>query len=1213
MKRIIKIALALAPCIAIGLFGHDVVAIKSLEELYKLSLLQGVEVCYEEYAKESVEAAAFVNYESIFYTDGGFSKTASKDVWITTHIGNNLSGSDLADSNLSCKQVFEGYNNKAKGIKDYYQIPNTLEGLGYVLGDTQSEEGQAGGATESDSDKVVFSIGLIKDASGNNANPITSSGAITCSAEQVFYKGGLFSSDEYVWELTACNGEITGSYRGEDIYKISFSNNLVPDYESDPYRDLFWHYDYYQLNLGSGDEVELTEAFYKSQFYETLERFVKSVVFDYYGDPVVEAEVALATSENDESGLGVFYKLIGDNSSLASGVMLQNLNVSTDYSSWGNGISYVHYVWDNEWIYSLYYRYLINTINKHNSGEIEANKITINNCSSEKPESGWAFRNSSSEWCSINFSGTSGAVLNNDLSIVVSSNRLGAGKFGDILTWFGDENSYIGISEDSYANESIAENGDLQPVAPSETTEDSENKQDECYANSGSLGWIMCPIITAAQGVGEFMWEEILEKHLELPASEIFASDGGVWDGWSTMQNIANILFIILFLVVIFSQLTGMGIDNYGVKKILPRLIVIAILVNLSYLICQIAIDLSNIFGMGLNNMFSGWAGDIGSGAEASGGAQAGSWALTSVLGVAGLGLYGILQGGTLLGAAAAIGLLILGLVITIVVAILTLYLILTVREAGVVLAVIIAPVAIVCYALPNTEKLSKKWFDLFKALLVVYPICGAMVGAGQLAGAVLSRIDSPSMKFAAMIVQVLPFFLVPTLLRSSLSMMGNVGARLSTLGRSFGRRGSRTVTGAVRNSERFKDFSQSQREAAAERRARRTREGVNIFGRRVGGLANRNPNALSERQRDRLRKADDVLLAQRKQREENRLRTQGGYYDAMVNKQDLSIESETDAIARLNDPTVLAAERSSLADKARLERSKARTILLSDRYRNEGLEQLQVRWNIAFDSNDEDELDALTNVMTQRYGTSAANSIANRLGEVDIVGNTNRQNSMRTLQRTMNDNSAFAGNMRSKTPDAFQMISEAGTRYDAATGRTSFENLNYFSRNNTIATQVKDWATASGATLQRAVDSGAISERQLEELLNSDDPSIRSGLQSEDGKREILEAALYNRRHNSSGVGPNLDNATASARYQAEKDAQRVAQEAAERTARRTDYEAAQQVANNRRVIEVRRYKPKIVGAGMSNHTIKVMGDGRMIDEQGNEFTDIDLYDRSD
>ena len=310
MKRIIKIALALAPCIAIGLFGHDVVAIKSLEELYKLSLLQGVEVCYEEYAKESVEAAAFVNYESIFYTDGGFSKTASKDVWITTHIGNNFSGSDLADSNLSCKQVFEGYNNKAKGIKDYYQIPNTLEGLGYVLGDTQSEEGQAGGATESDSDKVVFSIGLIKDASGNNANPITSSGAITCSAEQVFYKGGLFSSDEYVWELTACNGEITGSYRGEDIYKISFSNNLVPDYESDPYRDLFWHYDYYQLNLGSGDEVELTEAFYKSQFYETLERFVKSVVFDYYGDPVVEAEVALATSENDESGLGVFYKLI---------------------------------------------------------------------------------------------------------------------------------------------------------------------------------------------------------------------------------------------------------------------------------------------------------------------------------------------------------------------------------------------------------------------------------------------------------------------------------------------------------------------------------------------------------------------------------------------------------------------------------------------------------------------------------------------------------------------------------------------------------------------------------------------------------------------------------------------------------------------------------------------------------------------------------------
>lgn len=680
----------------------------------------------------------------------------------------------------------------------------------------------------------------------------------------------------------------------------------------------------------------------------------------------------------------------------------------------------------------------------------------------------------------------------------------------------------------------VVVDGDGNVIDPNDS--DLDNKQNECYNGSGSLGWIICPIIEMADGVGQHMWEQIEEYHLKIPASEVFKSGGGVETGWNAVRNIANVIFIILFLVVIFSQLTGVGIDNYGIKKILPRLIVIAILVNLSYLICELAVDLSNIFGMGLNNMLSSWAGDIVGSTGQGAGAQVGAWALTAILGGGGVILFSTLKAGSFAGGLMGIGLAALGIIIVIIVAMLTLYLILIAREAGVVLCIIVAPVAIVCYALPNTEKLAKKWFDLFKALMVVYPICGAMVGGGQLAGSILASIDNPGMKVAAMIVQVLPFFLVPMLLKSSLALMGNVGARLSTLGRNIGRRSSAGVRGAIQNSERFKDFSQFHRENAMERRARRTREGVNILGRRVGGLANRNPNTLSERQRDRLRKADDTLLAQRKQSEENRLRTQGGYYDAMVNKQDLSIEAEADAIARLNDPTVLASERSALAEKARLERSKARTTLLANRYSGEGLEQLQARWNAAFDSNHADDLDALTNVMMQRYGTSAANSIASRLGEISIIGNSNRQDSMRTLQRTMNDNSTFANNMRSKAPDAFQMVSEAGTHYDAATGGTTYEDLSYFSGNNIIATQAKDWATASGATLQRAVDNGAMSERMLEELLTSDDPSIRSGLQSEDGKREILEAALYNMRHNPSGTGTNLDNATASARYQAER-----------------------------------------------------------------------------
>lgn len=62
------------------------------------------------------------------------------------------------------------------------------------------------------------------------------------------------------------------------------------------------------------------------------------------------------------------------------------------------------------------------------------------------------------------------------------------------------------------------------------------------------------------------------------------------------MQSIANAAFIVAFLIVIYSQLTSVGISNYGIKKLVPRVVIAAIFVNLSFVICALMIDLSNIF-----------------------------------------------------------------------------------------------------------------------------------------------------------------------------------------------------------------------------------------------------------------------------------------------------------------------------------------------------------------------------------------------------------------------------------------------------------------------------------------------------------------------------------------------------------------------------------------------------------------------------------------
>lgn len=418
------------------------------------------------------------------------------------------------------------------------------------------------------------------------------------------------------------------------------------------------------------------------------------------------------------------------------------------------------------------------------------------------------------------------------------------------------------------------------------TTPPSTSSQPSCYDGSGPLGWILCPVIQSVSTIGTTMWKSIEKNHLQVPAGEIFGNNSGVRDAWGIIRDIANILFIVLFLAVIFSQLTGVGIDNYGIKKILPRLIVVAVLINLSYIICELAIDLSNILGNGLNSILSDAANNVASGNGASLGSGITEWIFTAALGGGGAALFVFLNPAGALAGAAALGLAVLGVVISIVVALLILYAIVVARSAGIILLTVLAPAAIVCYALPNTEKLAKKWFDIFKALLVVYPICGAMVGAGRMAGAVLSGINNGSMKVAAMVVQVLPFFLIPTLLKSSLALMGNLGAKISNLGRQgkqLGAKGFAKAQGAVKGTEQFKNWSQYQQEKTAANRAGRVQ--ARLRNRMASG------KTLSTREQDKLRRADDTVLAWQSREEVNARRTSEQSYAA----REAAIETENE------------------------------------------------------------------------------------------------------------------------------------------------------------------------------------------------------------------------------------------------------------------------------------------------------------------------------
>lgn len=260
------------------------------------------------------------------------------------------------------------------------------------------------------------------------------------------------------------------------------------------------------------------------------------------------------------------------------------------------------------------------------------------------------------------------------------------------------------------------------------------------------IGWMVCPVINFMATLGDSAYRVLADDFLQTNAGIVAMQDNngnsnGTYVAWSIIRNVANVVFVIVFLFIIFSQLTGAGVSNYGVKKMLPRLIIGVILVNMSFIVSQLAVDVSNILGSSIDTVFKGVASEvnisydrddpIGS-VTGDGNTLLGMFGTILSVAVVGVGGYFLLSaGGTLLVAA------LLGLLITL--------LILVIRQVVIVLAIVVAPLAFVAWILPNTESLFKQWLKIFSGMLALFPLVALIFGTATLASAVLGRIATDS------------------------------------------------------------------------------------------------------------------------------------------------------------------------------------------------------------------------------------------------------------------------------------------------------------------------------------------------------------------------------------------------------------------------------------------------------------------------------------
>ena len=149
------------------------------------------------------------------------------------------------------------------------------------------------------------------------------------------------------------------------------------------------------------------------------------------------------------------------------------------------------------------------------------------------------------------------------------------------------------------------------------------------------------------------------------------------------------------------------------------------ILINVSYVISQFLIDVSNLVGSSVLKLFQGFENTVflrmpnnNPGGVAATGL---SGALMIILGIMTIKQVSIMT---------SLFALVVPLFVSFIMVVVVTGLILLIRQAAAIVLVIIAPIAFLSLIFPNTERLFNFWKKSMSGVLVLFPVVGMLFGA---------------------------------------------------------------------------------------------------------------------------------------------------------------------------------------------------------------------------------------------------------------------------------------------------------------------------------------------------------------------------------------------------------------------------------------------------------------------------------------------------
>lgn len=375
---------------------------------------------------------------------------------------------------------------------------------------------------------------------------------------------------------------------------------------------------------------------------------------------------------------------------------------------------------------------------------------------------------------------------NNNMHKRLKIGLIGASLF--ILIFFIQPLSQMAYAEQSASNSSEATTEEFEKYVECTKKAKANNKlignlelQQECGKEipldcdlTGAWSWIMCPLITTV-GNGVDSSYSFLKNFFKIDV-KFFETQSEVHQVWQQIRNLANVGLVIYFMIIVVSQITGRGLSNYGIKRTMPKLIVAVILINLSYFVAQTMIDLSNIIGVNIFNLFQAMESSLFISVKPS----------ANTVTAPGVGVSAIilLLGVTAIHAIAvqtALYALLMPMFISFIMTVVVTGLFLIARQAVAIVLVVLSPIAFLTLIFPNTEKIYNFWKRLMTGVLVLFPVAGFLFGGANFVSALLANSSNTFlMQAIALIMTGLPLVFLPALVKNTIAAIPTIGSKMT-------------------------------------------------------------------------------------------------------------------------------------------------------------------------------------------------------------------------------------------------------------------------------------------------------------------------------------------------------------------------------------------------------------------------------------------------